>query len=291
MKIKKNLWHLIWIIGLYITLIAILILIVEYKVKWENKDLNTYLYFYNCSGSLCTTENKISDYYSKVKCNEKTCPYIREKNENLLILAIDQKEYVFDYLSDKIINDSYSKYTFTNNNLIVKNKENKYGVINLNNEVLVNPEYNKIIDYKNGYLAYAENGKVGVINKEKNIDLKPSYEDVTIINDDKYAYLEDGKYYIASYETELPINNSLYDYIYAIDSTILVFKDNKLDILNTDLRSNLLLKIDTFYNYQIEKERESLNLYQEGNLLHFTIYKEDNSIKYIYDLKNNKLFS
>jgi len=291
MKIKNNLWHLIWIAGVYITLIAILILIIEYKVKWENKDLNTYLYFYNCSGSLCNTTNRITDYYSKVKCDKKICPYIKEKKDNLLILADDEKEYVFDYITDKIVSDNYVKYTFINDQLIVKNDENKYGIINLNNEVLVNLEYNKIVDYKNGYLAYAENGKVGIVNSEKNIDIKPNYESVIIINDEKYVYLEDNKYYIASYETELPVNNNSYDYIYVEDDAILVFKDKKLDILNKDLNSNLLLKIDTLYNYQIEKERGSLNFYREANLLHFTIDKEENSINYIYDLKNNRLFS
>ena len=224
-------------------------------------------------------------------CNEKICPYIKEKNDNLLILADDQKEYVFDYLGNKIISDNYIKYIFTSDDLIVKNDENKYGVVNLNNEILVNLEYDKIVDYKNGYLAYAENGRVGIINNEKGIDIRPTYENVIIIDDEKYAYVEDNKYYIASYDTELPINNSSYYYLYAADNTILVFKDRKIDILDKNLKSYLLIKLDTFYNYQIEKERESLNFYREGNLLHFTIYKEENSVNYIYDLKNNRLFN
>ena len=290
MKNKNNLWHLIWVVGIYVILVAVFLLVIEYKVKWENRDLNTYLYFYNCSGELCTTNNTVSNYYSKAKCEKKICPYIKEKYENYVVLATDTKEYIFDYVNDKVVNETYAKYSFIHENLIVKNEENKYGVISLNNDLLVEPTYNKINDYKDGFLAYSENGKVGVINAEKNVNITPSYEDVIIIDEENYAYLEDGKYYIASYNTELPINSNTYDYLYSIKNTILVIKDKKLDILDTKLRSQLIIKLDTEYTYQEEKDRASLNLYTEGNLLHFTIDGANNQTKYIYDLKNNKLF-
>ncbi len=290
MKDKKNLWHLTWVIGMYAVLVAMFLLVIEYKVKWENKDLNTYLYFYSCSGELCTTTNTVSDYYGRAKCEKKNCPYIREKKANYVVLATESKEYVFDYLNDKIISDTYMKYTFTEDSIIFKDKDNKQGVMSLDGEILIEANYNRIDDYKDGYLAYAENGKVGIINNEKNINIAPNYEEVIIIDDDKYAYLEDGKYYVASYDTELPVNNYTYDFIYAAKGKIFTIKDRKIDIVNSDLNSQLLLKIDTEYEYHRVEERNTLNLYTEANLLHFTVFKNNDYTNYIFDLKNNKLF-
>ena len=288
---KTNIWHIVWIISIYAVLMTILYLVVEYKVKWEDKDLSTYLYFYKCSNNLCTTDNNIANYYSRVKCNQKKCPHITEKNNNYVILSNNEKEYVYDYIEGKTINNTYNRYSFINNNLITKNKDNKYGVIDFEGNILVNFDYNKIVDYKDNYIAYSENSKIGIINKERDINIKPTYEYVQLINDSIYTYKEENKYYIASYDTELPINNEKYDYVYAIENVIIIIKEKKLDIVDSNLKSKLLLKIDTSYEYTTEKERESLDIYLENNLLHFNIINDNNITNYIYDLKNNKLFS
>ena len=287
----KNIWHLVWIIGIYAVLITILYLVVEYKVKWEDKDLSTYLYFYKCSNNLCTTDNQIADYYSKVKCEKDECPHITQKNNNYVILSNNEKEFVFDYIKGNIISDIYNKYSFINDKLLVKNSDGKFGIIDFEDNVLVNFDYNKIIDYKDNYVAYLENSKVGIINKEREIDIKPAYEYVQLINDSIYTYSEDNKYYIASYDTELSINNDNYDYVYGVNNAIITINDKKLDIVDTNLKSKLLLKVDTSYGYTTEKERDSLNIYLENNLLHFNIINDDNITYYIFDLKNNKLFS
>lgn len=288
---NKNVWHITWIISIYAVLMTILYLVVEYKVKWEDKDLSTYLYFYKCSNQLCTTEKNVANYYSKVKCNKKECPYITEKNNNYLILSNNEKEYVYDYIKGNIISDIYNKYSFINNNLIAKSKDGKYGVIDFEGNVLVNFDYNKIIDYKDSYVAYSENSKVGIINKERDINIEPTYEYVKLINDSIYTYREDNKYYIASYETELPVNNENYDYVYGTENIIITIKNKKLNIMDTNLKSKLLLMINTFYEYSTEKERDSLNIYLENNLLHFNIINDNNITYYIYDIKNNKLYS
>ncbi len=290
MKNKMNIWHFTWIVGIYAILVTILILTIQYKVKWENKDLNTYLYFYNCSGHICTTNEKIDNYDSHFRCEKKVCPYVKERQDDLFVLTTGEKDYLFDYKNDKTISDEYINYSIMNDGVVVKDNSGKYGIIDFAGQVLIAPYYNKIVDYKNGYLAYAENGKIGIINSEKNININPTYEGVRMISDNKYAYLEDGKYYIASYDTELPINNLSYDYVYPIDDIILTFKDRKLDILSDNMESKLLLKIDTTYTYTEEKERDSLRIYREGNLLHFSIGNTDNSVDYIFDLKNKKLF-
>lgn len=290
MKNKKNIWHLIWIIGVYTILVAILLLIIEYKVKWENRDLNTYLYFYDCSGSVCTTTETQNNFYGRVKCENKKCPYIKEKYQNIVVLVDNSREFLYDYSNDKIVDELYQEYTIKNDGVIVKDINNKYGVIDLNANVIVEPIYNKIVDYKDGYLAYAENGKVGVINEENSVNILPTYEDIKIVDNVKYIYLEDGKYYIASYDTELPVNNFAYSYIYPIDDIMITVKDNKIDIITTDLESKLLLKIDTQYTYEVEKERASLKIHKEGNLLHFSVVNSSGTTEYIFDLKNKKLF-
>ena len=79
---KKNLLRVGWIVGIYVILGLILYLVVDYKVKWEDRDLNTYLYFYNCSGDLCTTSTKPNYYFGSVMCENRTCPYIEEKYDD-----------------------------------------------------------------------------------------------------------------------------------------------------------------------------------------------------------------
>ena len=63
---NNSLWRVIWIVGIYAVLVSILYLVIIYKVKWENKDLNKYLYFYNCSGQICTSDISQNNFYSKI---------------------------------------------------------------------------------------------------------------------------------------------------------------------------------------------------------------------------------
>ena len=289
---KDKLWHWVWIISMYLTLIGIFYLVVQYKVEWEGRDNSKYLYFYNCSDSLCTTTEKVYEDYSYIKCNGKICPFVKEKQDNLVIVGNRESDYVFDYLKGEIINEKYKTYNFAGNNYIVMNDDGKYGIINREGEVVEKLEYGKITSYKDGFITYVENNKTGIKNISKEIDVKPIYEDVILINDSLYAYLEEGKYYIASYDTELPINNINYDYIYAIDNNnIMIINDNKLDIVDSNLKSILILKLDTYYAYQTEKERASLNLIKDNTVLRFTIIQDEtNSLNYIYDIKNRKLY-
>ena len=64
----KNIWKYIWRCSLMLNLILIFVLVVNYKVKWENKDFNTYLYFFNCSNQVCTSLTPTEIYYNKIKC-------------------------------------------------------------------------------------------------------------------------------------------------------------------------------------------------------------------------------
>ena len=126
---KEKLYKIIWITGLYV--ILILWLVIEYKVKWESADLNRYVRFYDCSGSLCTTEENINKYYSKLVCSN-NCPRIIEIiNDKIAILAINNKELLYNYIDGNIINEEYSEYMKISDELFIVTKDNKKGIIYL----------------------------------------------------------------------------------------------------------------------------------------------------------------
>ena len=291
---KKNLLRVGWIVGIYVILALILYLVVDYKVKWEDRDLNTYLYFYNCSGDLCTTTTKPTYYFGSVVCENNECPYIKEKYESYLTLKKDNKEFIYNYKKDKIINNSYITYKLINdNNYIVSDKTGKYSVIDNTGKVIVEPTKMNITDYNNDYIAYKENDKYGIYNEKEEINILPTYEEVKLINSTLYTYLEKDSYYIASYNTEVSVNNTKYDYVLPINNEIIfTFNDNKLDIIDHNLISKLLLKIDCKYSYKEEKERATLNIKKDSKFIYFTIYNENNEFdEYVYDIKNKKLHS
>ena len=289
---KNNLLRIGWIVGIYSILVLILYLVVTYKVKWEDKDLNTYLYFYNCSNSLCTSTEKQNNYYGSIICENEKCPYIVEKNNDYLILNNNNKQILYDYKKDKIINDSYDTYKLTSDENYIVSKNNKYAVINDKNEVLVDFTDKTITDYKYEYISYRKNGKYGIINEKSSVDISPVYEEVILIDSRLYSYLEEEKYYISSYDTEIPINGNSYDYLVSIDNILLVFNNKQLDILDTNLNSQLLMKIDCTYDYRVEKERKTLNINKLNNIVTFTINEDDNEYtNYYYDLKNKKLIN
>jgi hypothetical protein len=229
---KKSAWKIVWIVGVYAILVSVLYLVVLYKVKWEDRDLNTYLYFYNCSNNLCTTTTKPNKYYSSVVCKDKVCPYISSMNDNLLVLTTEDKDYVFDYINNKKIHEEYTRYKFTDNKyLIATDAEGKQGIISSVGEVVVPFKYESILNYKDGFVSYISNSRVGIDNDEDNTHIEPKYENVVLLTPNAYAYLNNSVYHIISYDNETPINDNEYDYIYAYNNTILVFRNKQLDIL------------------------------------------------------------
>lgn len=290
---KNNLWRIIWIVGIYGVLVLILYLIISYKVKWENLDLNKYLYFYDCSHQLCTSSVSQEKFYGRLMCADDTCPFIKEKKDNILIMSKDNVEFLYDYMDDKIINNNYVSYRFvTNNNYIVQREDGRQGVIDSTGTTLTDFNYSYIKDYKSGYFSAMENNKFKIINKDKDIDTGYLFDDVVLINDNIYAYSDDNKttYQIASYSTNKSVNNIKYDYIYALDNLILVFYNKSIDIYDENLKSKLLMPIRTFYTYQEEKVRASLDFNISNSVLSFTVFNNSNTYMiYRYDLKNNKL--
>ena len=291
---RNNLWRVIWIVGIYAVLVLILYLVIMYKVKWEDRDLHRYLYFYNCNDFLCTSDVAQNKHYSRVLCEDDVCPYISSINDNLVILNKKDKSWIYDYANEKVLNDKYSSYEYLKDNYyIVKDNSNNVGLINDNDEIIISlDKYGKIIDFKNNYLLYFKDGMYYVKNITDDTELIASENKLMLINDKLYGYVEDNNYYIASYDTKEKVDDTSYNYMFAYGDIILTVNNKKIDIMTTDLKSTLIMRIDTYYDYAVERERDSLNIKVRDDVLYFNVKNEDEKYtSYKYDLKNKKILT
>jgi len=294
MKSKKNnnIWKIIWIIGIYLALIIIFYLVVRYKVEWETKDFNRYLYFYNCSNQLCTSDIEQEKYYGKLLCKDDICPYIVERKNDYLIIKDDTNSYLYDYVNDKIINNKYNDYYFINNDLIaIENREGKYGIIDIQDNVISEPKYNKIIDYQNGYLIYQDNNKYGLKNVITSKEIITGYDEMSFVNEKYVVIKKNNKYMLYNYNEKKELTQK-YNYLYSHDGYILTFNNKKIDILDKNQKSVLIIKINTYYEYITKQEQNSLNIrIEEGNLLFNVVNSENKYVTYCFDLSSGKLLN
>ena len=160
---KINFWKIIWCVGIYLILGIILYLVILYKVEWENKDLNTYLYFYDCNNDLCTSTSKVNNYYSKMMCDDNICPYVIDILNKNVILSSNDRLWIYNYIDNRVVNNQYINYKYIGNDFfIVKNENNKQGIIDLSGNIIFEPKYDMIDDYKNGYISYQNNNLYGI---------------------------------------------------------------------------------------------------------------------------------
>lgn len=292
---SSNLWRIIWIVGIYLLLGIILYLVILYKVEWEYKDLNFYLYLYDCGNDLCTSTIPQNNYYSKILCDDDVCPYIVDIIGDNLILKNNNKSWLYNYNDNKIVNDKYFDYRYIGNDMYVvadqlSDQSIMNGVINKNGEVLVPFKYDYIDNYKNDFISYVKNNLYGIVSNDGLIDTQPIYEDVVLINDKIFAGMKDNIYHLYSYNDINNENANKYNYVYAYDDIIFVVNNKKIDILDSNLNSTLLMKIDTFYEYTTEKERGSLKIFVEDGYINFKVFlSENNYTVYKYNIKSKKL--
>lgn len=291
MKISSKVWKFVWIAGIYIILLVMLYLVIIYKVEWEGKDLNTYLYFYDCNHNLCSSTIKQDDYYGKLMCKDNECPYISSIIGNNLILKKGDSSFIYNYINDNVINDIYVDYKYIGNDLfIVTDNTNSQGVINLTGEIVISPQYDYIDNYNDGYVSYKKDGLYGIDNVDSMLQVANIYEDVVLINDKIFAGRKENVYHLYSYNDVNNENANKYDYVYAYEDIILVINNGKIDILDSKLNSTLLMKINSFYNYTTEKERESLNIYVEDKILYFDVFvSEEEYTTYKYNISTKKI--
>ena len=161
--IKKNLWKIVSFIGIMLSLIVILYLVVLYKVTWETRDFNTYLYFYDCNGVVCNSTTKPKDIkYNKIICDG-DCPYVSTFIDNIVVLTKDDVSWLYDYKTGEIYNNKYIKYELIENgNFIVTDTNSKQGIMNRAGELITLVNYSEIVDYNYGLVVYKEDGKYGI---------------------------------------------------------------------------------------------------------------------------------
>ena len=289
---SSKIWRIIWISGIYLMLFVILYLVVLYKVKWEGKDLNTYLYFYDCNHELCSSTIKQDDYFSKYLCDNKECPYIDTIIGDRLILRNNNSSLIYDYINGNVIDNTYNDYRYIGNDLyVVCDKNNKYGIINNTGNLIVDLKYEYIHDYYNGIISYKKNGLFGIVNISENKNISNVYDDIILINDKIFAAKKDNIYQMYDYNNTNNENSSnKYNFVYSDNGIIVVSYNKKIDILDDKLSSLLLMKIDTFYDYTTGQERDSLNIYSDDNFIYFKVFISENEYnEYRYDIYNKKL--
>ena len=291
MKISSKIWKITWVSGIYILLLVILYLVIIYKVEWEDKDLNTYLYFYDCGHKLCSSSNTQDDYYSKVLCEDDNCPHISNIIGNNLILTKGNNSWIYNYMSDQIVNNTYINYRYIGNDMfIVTDNTNTQGIIDISGKEIVSPKYEHLDNYKDGFISYEENGLFGIDTIDEKYQVPNNYEDIVLINDKIFAGRKENLYHLYSYNDIENENANKYNFIYAYDDIMLVCNNKKIDILNSNLNSTLLIKIDSFFEYTREQERDSLNIHVEDNILYFDVFiNETEYTTYKYNISTKKI--
>ena len=287
---KINWWKLVWVLGIYIILGLILYLVIEYKVKWESLDTNKYLYFYDCESNLCTSTTKVGSYYSRY-IYKKDSPYIISYDDETAIINDNGKYLVYDYKNDKVVSDSYDWYEYLYYNdgvyFIVKSN-NKTGIIDEQGSVVVNNIYDSIV--LSGKMLKVRNDNLyGLLDSDFNNYLDIEYQYVEV-NGENIIIEKDNKYSLLSLSKE--VMGSDYVYITKVDDSnyLVIDKDNKIDIVNNKLESNLIMIIDGHLDYSDSSNIDTLNIRFEDNVMLFDVLSSDNEgITYKYDLVGKKL--
>ena len=278
-----------WVAGIYLFLVLLLVLVIDYKVKWEGRDLTKYLYFYDCSGNLCTTELKVSNAYSKYTCKD-VCPRIESLLENnIVVLSGARSGAIFDYKNGKVINNDYISYSSLGNKRILVSNGEKKGIIDIDNKIILPCIYDDISSSSVGnYVGVKKDNLWGLKLLDSDKEVVYQYDDFYIVKDNVLLVSLNNKYYFVDYKSSKIIDTE-YDYLHYIDKYILAVANKKIDILDSDLHNRLVMKIDTTYEYNNQDERRSLNITSDSGFIYFTVYTKKGYVQYKYDKEKNTI--
>lgn len=192
MKKKINFLRFIWVSCLFLTLIVILLMVMDYKINYEYLEKSSgKVYFYECGDEVCTTEVKDDSkkLYSTYDCWYNTCPiYKGVINDDYALLKEDTSFVLYNYKTGDTITSGYDSYTFINKEYIIVTKDAQDGIIDINDNVIVKPEYDQIGyfdgDYLKGYstdkIIASKNDKYGII----------SFKDGRVVEEFKHSEAE-----------------------------------------------------------------------------------------------------
>ena len=188
---KINFAKIIWVSSIFLVLIVILIMVMDYKINYQYSKPSEKLYFYDCDGSLCTSNTKKEgeDIYSSYDCWYSSCPsYKKIIYDDYALLEESKNKYIlYNYKTGDTISANYKNYEFINNDYIIVKRGNKYGVIDIEDNVTVSVSYDSIGYHENKILSgYNTNS---IIAKKGNKYGIISYKDGKVI--EKFSYDED----------------------------------------------------------------------------------------------------
>lgn len=157
MKVKRkiNLARITWVSGIFLLLIIILLMVMDYKINYQYLSHN-YLYFYECDDNLCVTEVKDDNknLFVALDCEYEKCPeYKKNISDDYALLQKENQYILYNYKKDTIISTEYEDYELIDSNYIIVKKDNVYGIINISNKEIVQPTYDEIGVHSNNYLT------------------------------------------------------------------------------------------------------------------------------------------
>lgn len=189
---KINIAKITWISCIFLGLIVILIMVMDYKIHYQYKTINK-IYFYDCDGTLCVTEVKDDEHlmYSQYECGHDECPIFKsELNDTYAILNAKDNSILFNYRNGKVISADYTDYQLLNNNYLIVTKEQYQGIINMNNEITVPLNYeqlgiikeNSLTGYNLSTIIAKKDNKYGLISLKNGNIIEPLKHEETEID-------------------------------------------------------------------------------------------------------------
>lgn len=185
---KHNFGRILWVTSLFLLLIEILFMVMDYKINYQYLTKNE-LYFYECEGNLCVSEaqEKKNLIYSKYDCGEKECPFYKKSiDSNYVILEYNNsnKILLFNYRTGKMISNSYEDYIVIDQDHFVVTLNAKQGIMDSTGKIIVPTTYNQI-GILNNNLLQGYNFQNIIVKKDNQYGIL-SYKTGTIIEKTEY---------------------------------------------------------------------------------------------------------
>ena len=174
MKEKRNWARIVWVTALFLLLIVILLMVMDYKINYQYLSANE-LYFYECGDDLCVMEVVDNDklMYSKYDCGKDECPVYRKRlDDNYVFLEQDGDVFLYDYREGVMISKDYDDYIVLSNSYFIVKNGDYYGIIDKDDNLVLGCDYEELGYYVNNYLSFynteyilgKKDGKYGIVS-------------------------------------------------------------------------------------------------------------------------------
>lgn len=187
MKKEINIPKIVWVSGIFVLLIVILLLVMDYKINYQFASKNI-MYFYSCDEELCIARIKDNSkkLFSKYECGYNDCPeYKKQISDDYALLEENKKNILYNFKKGTIITDKYESYEQIDSEYLIISKNNKYGIMKLTGQEIVAPTYDNIGKRENNFLTgYNSNA---IIAKKNNKYGLISYRTGKLIEEFKFT--------------------------------------------------------------------------------------------------------